>query len=301
MENTDAWSLYWQSSNQESCIANGSDEDQAILGDFWRDFVSSLENRITVLDLATGNGSVPTNLLKFNKSLQITAVDRANIDPNKYIEKNLLLTNVQFIPNIDITNLPFNDAMFEAITSQFGLEYSRLNLSTTELVRVLKPKGQFMFIMHHEDSEVVVPARIKVKEFDLLFKSDLLSSFESFLNGNFSLQQLNSLGRKILNESAWIKSQAITGQTFKAIDKLIELKEKGQSATVLMKTFQAMQLRVIAERSRLEQLISASLSKKEVIVLCNTLKKLGTKTTFQPIKLLDNSGVLGWKITGSKL
>jgi ubiquinone/menaquinone biosynthesis C-methylase UbiE len=244
---------------------------------------------------------VPNNLLKFNLLLDITAVDRANINPQKHIEDNFSLKSVEFIPNIDITKLPFKPCMFDAITSQFGLEYSALGLSTRELVRVLKPKGQFLFIMHHQDSEVVTPARSKVKEFDLLFKSDLLARFESFLNGDICLQELNTAGEKILNDATWVKSQAITGQVFSAIDQLIQLKEQGQDTTVLMQTYQVMKTRVFAESSRLEQLISASLSKKEVIALCKTLGNLGTNTVFQSIDLAGNAGVLGWKITGSKL
>ncbi|MBA6292074.1 methyltransferase domain-containing protein [Colwellia sp. MB3u-70] len=301
MENTDAWSLYWQGSHQESCIANNSAEDQSILLDSWRDFALSLKDCSTVLDLATGNGSVPNNLLKFNPLLDITAVDRANINPQKHIEDNFSLKSVEFIPNIDITKLPFKPCIFDAITSQFGLEYSALGLSTSELVRVLKPQGQFLFIMHHQDSEVVAPARSKVKEFDLLFKSDLLASFESFLNGDICLQQLNATGEKILNDATWVKSQAITGQIFSAIDQLIQLKEKGQKTAVLMQTYQVMKTRVFAESSRLEQLISASLSKKEVIALCKILENLGTNTVFQSIDLAGNAGVLGWKIKGSKL
>ncbi len=300
MENTDAWSLYWQGSHLESCITNNRSKDQSILVDSWRDLAMNLEVASTVLDLATGNGSVPNNLLKFNQLLQITAVDRANIDPKSCIEQNSLLNSVKFMPNIDITKLPFKKAMFDAITSQFGLEYSTLSLSTPELVRVLKPKGQFMFIMHHEDSEVVAPARIKVKEFNLLFNSELLANFEAFLKGAISLNALNVEGQKILSDPAWLKSETITGQLFTAIDKLIQMKEKGQSAAELLKIYQTMRNRIIAESSRLQQLVSASLSKNEVIAFCHALEKLGTKATYQSIDLTGNTGVLGWKIIGSK-
>jgi hypothetical protein len=67
-----------------------------------------------------------------------------------------------------------------------------------------------------------------------------------------------------------------------------------------MQTYQVMKTRVFAESSRLEQLIAASLSNKEVIALCQTLENLGTNTVFQSIDLPGNCGVLGWKITGSK-
>jgi len=301
MKNNDAWSLYWQGGHQESCIANNSAEDQFILSDIWQEFAVSLAHNSTVLDLATGNGSVPNNLLSFNELLQITAVDRADINPQKHIEENSLLLKVLFMPNIDITQLPFNEATFDAITSQFGLEYSALNLSTNELIRVLKPQGHFLFIMHHKDSEVVVPARAKVKEFELLFDSGLLDSFESFLNGDINLEQLNTVGEKILTEHCMIKSEAITGQIFTAIDKLIQLKGQGKDITELMTIYSTMKSRILAEMSRLKQLISVSLSEDDVMALCNSLEELGANVAFKSIDLPQERGVLGWKIIGTKL
>lgn len=301
MKHNDAWSLYWQGGHQESCIANNSTEDQFILSDIWQEFAVSLAHNSAVLDLATGNGSVPHNLLSFNELLQITAVDRADINPQKHIEKNSLLQKVMFMPNIDITHLPFNENTFDAITSQFGLEYSALNLSTSELIRVLKPQGHFLFIMHHKDSEVVVPARAKVQEFELLFDSGILEGFEAFLNGGINLQQLNTLGEKVLAEHTMSKSEAITGQIFAAIDKLIQMKEQGKDIAELIKIYTTMKSRIIAEMSRLKQLISASLSKVDVTALCSSLEGMGVNVVFSTIDLPQERGVLGWKIKGTKL
>jgi ubiquinone/menaquinone biosynthesis C-methylase UbiE len=301
MEESEAWSVYWQNNHQESCIAKGNTEDNFILSDIWRCFSLQLSHCSTVLDLATGNGSVARRLIQFNKSLKVTAVDRASIDPKKYTDANVLLSTVHFIPDINIQKLPFDDCVFDAVTSQFGLEYSNLSLSTPELVRVLKHKGQFLFVIHHDNSEVVIPAKVKIKEFNLLLASGLLDNFELFLAGSLSLQQLNAEGEKILNNATWSKSDAITGQVFLAIDKLIQLKNQNQNLVVIMEAFKDMKTRIDAENSRLNQLILASLSKDKVKKLCTSLEKLGTKVSFKLIQLNDNAGVMGWKIRGYKL
>lgn len=301
MNNTDAWSLYWQGSHQESCIANKGFEDQKILSDIWHELALSIDPNCTILDLATGNGSVPNSLLKFSEKFKITGVDYANINPKKYIEKNSLLDLVDFIPNIDITTLPFVDNQFDIITSQFGLEYSMLDISIHEFVRVLKPKGKFFFVMHHTKSEIVAPAHNKIKEFNFLRKSDLLILFEAFLNGTKSLNELDLLGQKIVEDLSVNKSQEVTGQIFNAINKLIELKRQGEDISKLNQYFSDMKLRFYAEQSRLQQLISASLSESEMKALSNTLENIGTIVTFQAIILPDSVDVLGWKVSGMKL
>ena len=62
MEESEAWSVYWQNNHQESCIAKGNTEDNFILSDIWRCFSLQLSHCSTVLDLATGNGSVAIQL-----------------------------------------------------------------------------------------------------------------------------------------------------------------------------------------------------------------------------------------------
>lgn len=303
MQDTEAWSLYWQNNHQESCITPCNETDSTILSDIWQQFALEQKPNVELLDLATGNGSVARRLISFNKHLKVTAVDQASINPTKYIDDNVLLDNIQFIADVDIEKLPFEQNMFDAVTSQFGLEYSNLSLSIPELLRVLKQTGQFLFIMHHADSEVVGPAKLKVKEFRLIFESNLLCDFELFLSDSLSLQQLNKTGEKLLNNPELIKSNAITGQIFSAVDKLIQLKSqnKNQKPEVLINTLQNMKTRIIAENSRLEQLISSSLTQTEIEALCNSLEILGAKATFKLITLSDNRSVIGWKINGCKL
>ena len=303
MQDTDAWSLYWQNNHQESCITPCNETDSTILIDIWQNFALDLKPNFELLDLATGNGSVARRLISFNKHLKVTAVDQASIDPTKYVDDNILLDNIQFVADVNIEKLPFEQNIFDAVTSQFGLEYSNLSLSIPELVRVLKQAGRFLFIMHHADSEVVGPAKLKVKEFNLIFESNLLHDFELFLSNNLSLEELNKTGEKLLNNPELIKSNAITGQIFSAIDKLIVLKNqnKKQNAEVLLNTLQNMTNRIVAENSRLEQLISSSLTQIEIEALCNSLKNEGAKATFKSITLSDNQSVIGWEIKGYKL
>ena len=51
--------------------------------------------------------------------------------------------------------LPFDDAVFELVTRQFGIEYGDVAKIAPEVARVLGRKGCFHFIVHHAEGPIV--------------------------------------------------------------------------------------------------------------------------------------------------
>jgi len=301
MNKNQAWSLYWQNNILESCIATGAIEDGAKLASIWNQFAQQLTTKSTVLDLATGNGSVPINLLTSQQNLQVTGVDFADISPKKFSLNNTLLTNVDFVPKVDIADLPFKEHSFDVVTSQFGFEYADNTLAAQEFIRVLKTSGKFLLIIHHTDSEVVKPARVKIEELTLLCeKSELFNQFECYLKDEFSLVDLEQSGKQFLAQNQGKVSKAISGQFFSNINSLIDLKEQLTPNTELLVLFTDMQTRIEAERSRLTQLVSASLSVNEMADFCDMLKKLGAELDCQLVTLPSDGAILAWQVSGVK-
>lgn len=301
MDKNHAWSLYWQGHNQESCIATNSTEDSHVLSNVWKSFAKELSAQSRVLDLATGNGSVPINLLSANKQLKITGVDFASISPDKTSPKNAALTEVNFLSNIDIASLPFDDHSFDVVTSQFGFEYANATLAAQEFLRVLKASGKFLLIIHNQTSEVVKPAIIKVKELALLCEeSDLMGQFEQFLQDKLSLNVLEQYGKEFLAHNQGKISKAITGQFFIGINQLIDLKEQSHRKVELLQSFSDMKIRMLAEKSRLQQLISVALSADEIEHFCDVLQTLGTTVDYKKVILPSDSATLAWQVIGEK-
>jgi hypothetical protein len=100
---TDPWSIYWQADNVDSCVASASKRDAEAIAQLWQDFAVEQPDAASVLDLATGNGTVPLALLRGNESLQITGVDKADIDPLKFLSAPGLLAQVKFAGGIDVS------------------------------------------------------------------------------------------------------------------------------------------------------------------------------------------------------
>jgi len=301
MDKNHAWSLYWQSSNQESCIATNAGEDAEVLRNIWRYFSEKLSEKSKVLDLATGNGSVPINLLSISEQLAITGVDFASISPHKFGPNESILAAVNFLPNIDIVSLPFEENSFDVVTSQFGFEYANKEQAAKEFIRVLKKSGKFLLIIHHKDSEVVKPAKTKINELTLLCEeSGLFTQFECFLNNALCLFDIEQSGKHFLAQNQGKISQAITGQFFLGINQLIDFKEQLKPKSELLKLFSDMQIRMLAEKSRLEQLVSVALSLDEIVHFCDMLTLLGVTTSYQKVLLPSDSAILAWQVFGEK-
>ncbi|MEW6981791.1 class I SAM-dependent methyltransferase [Colwelliaceae bacterium 6471] len=301
MDKVDAWSLYWLSGNQDSCIPVDKGRDGLILSSLWQRFSKKLVSQAQVLDLATGNGTVPVALLSAQDDLNITGVDYAKIDPKKFVSNNAL-ASVSFFPEVDIANLPFSNDSFDAVTSQFGFEYAELRLATEEFVRVLKPRGLFTFVLHSKNSEVVKPAIRKIAEFELIKTTDgLLENISDYISDNISLLALEQKAEQIVAEHSKRLSEAISGQIFTAIGQFIAFKNQGMNNQEVQTIFDSMKKRIFAEGCRLEQLVSVSLSENDIMEFQEHLSSLGVSVSYSKVFLNNDDEHLAWKVTGIKL
>lgn len=144
-----AWANYWCSEGTASpgCIGE-SDAIHATLLKMWKRFAHALQRRSSVLDLGTGNGAVLAMLHATRPDLVLTGVDAAPRLPGP-------TASAVFRPGTPIERLPFPDGSFDAVTSQFGIEYADPGPASLQLARVLRPGGCWQLVMHHADSPVV--------------------------------------------------------------------------------------------------------------------------------------------------
>ena len=293
------WSLYWQGGHIDSCIASTGSEDRALITALWQALANELPASARILDLATGNGAVPLDLLSANSTLEITGVDLAEIAPEKLLESEPRLARVSFQGGIDVCELPFDNDGFDAVTSQFGIEYAPLELALAEAARVLKPGGKLLFLLHHAESAVVKPAAELVAEIDTLFRdTGLLDVFNQYLGGDVGLASLEMAGRSYMGESH-TRTQHISGQIMAGINQvIIDLQTQPQRARLLA---ESMQSRLAAERSRLGQLQAAALSPDRASEIVGQLETLGLGGV--EIDTLVAPGeppaLIGWQLSGT--
>ena len=144
------WSAYWASSSgqQDGCLPGRTPRITQMLRDIWHHVASILPPGSSVLDLGTGNGTVLQSMSERRTDLALIGVDLAQKLPPT--PRGTTLHS-----GVDLAELPFDDAGFAAVTSQFGIEYAALGPALSEVGRVLKPGGKAVFITHRMDSPVL--------------------------------------------------------------------------------------------------------------------------------------------------
>jgi hypothetical protein len=302
-ENPDPWNIYWHADNVDSCVASASKRDAEAIGQLWQDFAADQSSAASVLDLATGNGTVPLALLQGNESLQITGVDKADIDPLKFLSSPGLLAKVEFVGGIDICSMPFEADSFDALTSQFGIEYAPLEAAISSAAAVLKTAGNLKFLMHHSDSEIVTPARLKIREMaSLLHYGGLIHCLDAFLKGEQRIDELEAAGKQHLDSGAG-RSSKISGQIFEGVERVIQSLQQGdRGAAEELALVMATRLR--ADHDRLTQLTDAALTEQQMQQLSDQLEEANVVVgQLKPLIIHESSedqALIGWQISGQK-
>lgn len=161
----DAWTAYWHGGRLASCF-EGSDAEVRLTS-VWNELVDQLPQGARLLDLATGNGTVARSCAARSRfrglTLQIEAVDAAEIDPPKHVnDPERLFRDIQFRGGVMLESLPYPDASFDAVVSQFGFEYADEAAAAGEVGRVLAPGGRVRLVVHARDGAVVCDIRLRV-------------------------------------------------------------------------------------------------------------------------------------------
>ncbi|MBO1896859.1 class I SAM-dependent methyltransferase [Shewanella sp. BF02_Schw] len=153
------WSEYWQQGHTTSFGEALSGNYEGVLKNVWQPIFNSLPKGFLVVDVGTGNGSLPLLLRDELSASELTGrifgVDLAEV--------NLISSPNQTSHNIDITlmsntsseQLPFEASSVDLYISQFGFEYSNVEQSFNEAARVLKDDGQFVIVFHHSGSMIL--------------------------------------------------------------------------------------------------------------------------------------------------
>jgi ubiquinone/menaquinone biosynthesis C-methylase UbiE len=301
---SEPWSLYWQADRLDSAEANHSADDAAAMHMFWRNLAAATPAGGTVIDLATGNGTVPAALLGENPELVITGVDMADIDPVRFLSAPGALASVDFHGGTDIRSLPFDDGSFDVATSQFGIEYTPLQQTIPEAVRVVAKGGVMQLLMHRASSEIVAPAATRRFEMDALLADDgVLQKLAVFVADDTPADDLEAAGEAHLASDV-IRTAGITGQIFEGINQAIHLVTTGnrQGARELCAT---MQMRLAADRDRLQFLEDCALDKPGFDAVVTLLEANGVSTEAAG-ELRAGAGteddfIIGWQYCGRKI
>ena len=295
---TNAWSLYWSEDRLYSCVAQSSDEDQKVLNTLWQNFSKKMEPNSRLLDLATGNGAVVHAMLGVNSALEVDAVDKASIDPIRVLTKGQHLIDVNFHSDTDLLDMPFEPLTFDAISSQFGIEYAGLEEASTHVMQYLKIGGHFQFVIHHAQSGIILSSKNKIIEFEQLTqKSGILETLIAVLGGKAEFSALEEVGQHYLQQD-FVRTEPISGQVFAGIERIFNGFASHPKESLELGV--SMDLRVRSELERLRQLVVAGQTPEKMESWLQRLSAMGIEASFSPVYLdsSESKYLLGWLAGG---
>lgn len=163
---TPAWSRYWATGVGHSCAGSFEQAYGGTVGAFWQEAFALLPRAARVLDIACGNGALARLLtaVRDDVDLRCDAVDLADVRPDWAREDPRLV----FHPCTPAEALPFADASFDLVASQYGIEYADLARALPEALRVARPGGLVHFVVHHRDGRPCTLAREELAHLDWL-------------------------------------------------------------------------------------------------------------------------------------
>ena len=168
-----AWDRFWKYDRLSSFLSSpGAPNYGPPIADGWSTFFAKLADGARVLDLCTGNGAIAVMAVAAGKDFAVTGADLADVRPTAYVSHSLdELKQVHFLGGTPAEQLPIADGGFDAVVSQYGIEYSDLTRSLSEAVRVLAPGGRLRFAIHAAEGAVARDTRSAIA--DALFLIDL--------------------------------------------------------------------------------------------------------------------------------
>lgn len=146
-----AWSDFWAQQKRQGsggCLPEGWRGIDAVQQNTWRDFARYLPLSCRLLDLATGDGRVMEWLMRSRRDLKPVGVDLAPTLPTPP-------KGAKVKCGVAMESLPFPDARFKAVISQFGFEYGRVEQVAQEIARVLSYEGVVGLMTHRIDGPIL--------------------------------------------------------------------------------------------------------------------------------------------------
>lgn len=216
----DEWSRYWAREQSGACLPGAPPAVQAALEQVWRTAALAVPAGGAWLDVAAGGGAVARIVQSARADLVVTGIDAAQVSPAA------MALGVRGA--VDASALPFDDASFAVVSSQFGLEYCSQR-AWAEAVRVLAPGGRLMLLCHHADSRAVRQNGLRLAALRALVDAGLFALAEGLAAGR---GEDAVLVRQVMAARADHSTQSVAAELPQALGHWARARQPGAVAAI---------------------------------------------------------------------
>ncbi len=320
-----AWSRYWARGALHSCPNAFPADYGAEIRMLWAEFFAAQPSGARILDIGTGNGAIAFIARDTGTqracAFEIEAIDLARIAPEDAAAAHGVSTQgVTFRGGVASDATGYPDAWFDAVSSQFALEYMPIEPTLHELARIVKPAGGALFVIHHAASRALLTTRHELGSFDFLqHRVPLLVSARRYLRRLEAARTVEELQRLANDSETAAQAREIEGMVARVVDHARTAPEAGfvgaiaaQVVTALRETRTAgpaaglERLRVLEEemqahRERLRAIGAAARGAQGIGKLARQLREAGFAP--HPARELKVKGddLIGWVLHATRV
>jgi len=307
-----AWTSYWANGGLHSCTGSFPGNYSGAIGAWWTARFQTLKPGQRLLDLATGNGPLPLMLREQRPGdgIEVDAVDLAQVAPAWFDASRH--PGIRFHSGVAMEQLPFADASFDLVVSQFGFEYARREPALRECLRVCRPDGGLAMVMHHAASVLVEVGRSELANQALLQApgglldaaaavlpwfararagEDLRANAEALA----SREAYNAAIRALAGDIAGSRAPDLLVETRDWINRL--LGAVGTDAGPALAALQAYRAAQDAAGLRTAEMIAHALTADAAQALVEAIRQQRPGVQVQCEPLAQREGVLGWALS----
>lgn len=307
-----AWNNYWQSAPNSDCFSvSGHNKISRYFKQYWKSFFTPYTSKTKMLDLACGNGFIGHIMLENAWSCDGLGIDQADIQGVRIFESAHTNSTYRIQNNTSIESLTIGANSMDLVVSQFGAEYSQIDVVLDSILKAMKPSAKLHFVMHNTASELTGHSKLEVKILSyLLEKAEIQVLLASIINqlASGQVKQTNDLSHEMseldtILKTAYQYSQDnldLVNSYFIGVFALIEK----YSANIGYKQQVQEDLDDFSNNLKshygiLTQQVSVAKDKEQMSMLAEFMQALGfVNIQFKP--LMEESAVLAWQLVAEK-
>jgi len=175
------WSDYWQKDSAEGEVfVNARGERHPALAGFWGEVFAETRPGSRIIDLASGAGSVFAHL-PTGQGYELHAADISEVALDALVER---------FPGVATTvcpadDLPFENAAFDLVLTQFGIEYAGID-AFGEAARLVAPGGRFVGLCHVAGGYIDSDNQAQLREAGTVLEQDFIGCAKVLAEAAFS-------------------------------------------------------------------------------------------------------------------
>jgi ubiquinone/menaquinone biosynthesis C-methylase UbiE len=320
-----AWSRYWARGTLHSCPNAFQGNYGEEIRTLWLEYFSSLPSGARVLDIGTGNGAVAFLAQEAaratGRELLIEAIDAAEIDPLRAAKAHgLSVGDIVFRGRTPCESTEYPPALFDAVASQYALEYTRVRETLAEMARILKPGGRALFVIHHADSVALTTTRDELDALSFLkHEAPIVIEAQRFVQRLATGRNPAEIERLANDGESWTHARSLERMLKRTVERARSHKHEtfleaiaAQVATAVrearatgpiaaLQRLHALTTEMAAHRDRLAAILRAAHTAKQIEELTHDVGRAGFEAEPATELKIRGDDLVGWVLRATRV